>query len=123
MWAYANINVHPGQEVMATISAHARTDMPSYSAQNVSNTLWAFARSAFCCALPRVLGPLDKGPLSSSYIHKIYYSLNIQNTVMSDIHRYAESFVLLVRCWEAHSLVDPKCNYLMKGNLNPNLPA
>lgn len=37
----------PGQELLEAVAARAQADLVSYSAQNVSNTLWAFARLGF----------------------------------------------------------------------------
>lgn len=44
IWAFANLNVDPGSDLLDTIAAHSVGDLHNYSAQNVSNTLWAFAK-------------------------------------------------------------------------------
>lgn len=44
VWAYANLGFNPGKELMGAAALQAQKEMWSYSSQNVSNILWAFAR-------------------------------------------------------------------------------
>ena len=44
IWAYANLAFNPGKELLEAAAAQAQKGMWTYSSQNVSNLLWAFAR-------------------------------------------------------------------------------
>lgn len=44
VWAYANLAFNPGKELLEAAAAQAQEHMWSYSSQNVSNILWAYAR-------------------------------------------------------------------------------
>ena len=65
VWAFANLNIDPGRDLLDAIAARAQADLHNYSAQNISNLLWAFARLAYLPskflaeALAHVLAHLD----------------------------------------------------------------
>lgn len=47
VWAYANLGVDPGKDLLEAAAKRAQEDMKGYSAQNISNIMWGFARLGY----------------------------------------------------------------------------
>ena len=47
LWAYANVNASPGEPMLEAMTARAQAELRTYSAQNISNMLWAFAKFSY----------------------------------------------------------------------------
>ncbi len=47
IWAYANLGHPPGDALANAIAGAAIRSLSSFTAQNVSNTLWAYAKLEF----------------------------------------------------------------------------
>ena len=44
VWAFSNLGINPGREVMDALAAASVRIISEFVAQNISNTLWAFAK-------------------------------------------------------------------------------